>query len=152
MYQLTDVHHALHRLTGTWEGLERLFASPWAAESSATGRVIFRPILGGTALLQEYQQTRAEGSLFELYGIWTVEIGTDTVLWHSFDSFVPTPEQPARGHWENDVLTMEKVTSRGKARHYLSTKGNTLDHSIATVSLNDEEFQPFMETSYSRIS
>lgn len=151
MPTLSEAHHALHRLAGTWEGQEKLFASAWAAESIASGRLAYRIILDGLAMTQDYQQTRADGSLFELHGIWTVQPESETVLWYSFDSFVPAPEQPARGHWENDVLIMEKVTARGKARHQLSVTGNTLVHTIATASLEPSAlFLPFMEASYQR--
>lgn len=164
MPELTPTHTALHRLIGTWEGQEKLFASAWAPESTATGCVTYRAILGGLALTQDYVQTRADGNVFEMHGLITIDPhATKTspdqpddevsnVVWYSFDTFVPAPDSPARGHWYGSTLGLEKTTERGRARHRITVAGDYLNHVIATCPPDgsDDDFVVFMDGTYQR--
>lgn len=151
MPDLTPAHESLHRLLGTWEGNEKL-----TGRGSAAGRVTYRAILGGLALSQEYVQTRADGSVFELHGVLTVHPESGEVVWYSFDSFLPAPDAPAKGEWYGSTLGLEKVTPGGTARHRLTVAGRTLNHVIATApaiaegAAADEDFQVFMDGTYTR--
>lgn len=162
MPDLSPAHQALHRLIGTWEGQEKLYSSAWSAESTAQGRVTYRAILGGLAIVQDYQQTRSDGSVFELHGLMTIDPQAtkssedqpddevSNVVWYSFDTYLPAPDSPVRGHWYGSTLGLEKTTPRGRARHRITVAGDYLNYVIATCSLggSDDDFQVFMDGTY----
>lgn len=160
----TPAHEALQRLIGTWEGQEKLFDSAYAPSGSAAARVTYRAALGGLAVVQDYTQTRADGSVFELHGLITIDPQVtksgdsqpddevSNVVWYSFDSYLPAPDSPARGHWYGSTLGLEKTTPRGRVRHRITVAGDYLNHVIATCPPEggDDDFRLFMDGTYRR--
>ncbi|GAA3556022.1 DUF1579 family protein [Amycolatopsis ultiminotia] len=143
-------HDALTALTGEWSGTEELAAAPWAPASTATATCSYRRALDGFAVVQDYVQTRADGTKLLGHNVFTVDPGTGETLWYGFDSYGFPPAAPARGSWHEGTLHLEKHTERGVARHRLTPDGDVLVHEIDVRLGDDLEFSPFLRARYTR--
>jgi hypothetical protein len=145
-----EAHRALTALVGDWAGTEELVASPWAPAATATATCQYRPALDGFAVLQDYAQTREDGSNLLGHNVFTIDPETDETLWYGFDSYGFTPESPGRGGWTEGTLHLEKKTPRGVARHRLTPDGDVLTHEIDVKLGQATEFTPFLRARYTR--
>ncbi|MET7991350.1 DUF1579 family protein [Amycolatopsis sp. NPDC005232] len=145
-----EAHEALSALVGDWAGVEELEASPWAPASTAKAKAEYRAALDGFAVVQEYVQTREDGSDFLGHNVFTVDPATQETLWYGFDSYGFPPGEPGRGGWREGTLHLEKRTPRGVARHRLRPEGDTLTHEIDVKMGDAAEFSPFLRARYVR--
>ncbi|MFD8494044.1 DUF1579 family protein [Amycolatopsis sp. NPDC059657] len=150
MPQLSDGHRALTALIGTWTGEEELAASAWAPASTAVATVRYRLALNGFAVIQEYEQRRADGGGLLGHNVFTVDPATGDTLWYGFDSYGFPPMSPGRGGWDNGTLVLEKRTERGVARHRLTPDGDVLHHVIDLQMGEGTEFGQFLSARYIR--
>ena len=138
-------------LLGNWTGTEQQEASAWSGASGARAAITFKLDVGGTAVVQEYRQVRADGQEFLGHGVFLLEPGTPRVLWWLFDSYGYPPE-PATGGWDGPALTLTKVTPRGAAYHRFTVDGDRLDSRIETAPDADAAPAPFLAGRYRRVS
>ncbi|MBB4687882.1 DUF1579 family protein [Amycolatopsis jiangsuensis] len=143
-------HEALTAFAGEWSGTEELAETPWAPASRATATCIYRCALAGFAVVQDYEQTREDGTQFHGHNVFTVDPATGNTLWYGFDSYGFPPVAPARGGWREGALHLEKHTDRGVAQHRLATDGAVLTHEIDLRLGDDLEFRPFLRARYTR--
>jgi hypothetical protein len=145
-----EAHEALTALVGNWAGTEELAASPWAPAATASATCQYRLALDGFALLQDYAQTREDGSRLLGHNVFTVDPATGETLWYGFDSYGFPPGSPGRGGWTEGRLHLEKTTPRGVARHRLTPDGDVLTHEIDVKLGQAAEFTPFLRARYTR--
>ena len=138
-------------LLGSWTGTEQQEASAWSGPSSARAAITFKLDVGGTAVVQEYRQVRADGQEFLGHGVFLLEPGTSRVLWWLFDSYGYPPE-PATGAWDGSALALTKVTPRGAADHRFRVRADRLDYRIETVADPDAAPALFLAGRYRRVS
>ncbi|MFF0143848.1 uncharacterized protein DUF1579 [Amycolatopsis sulphurea] len=143
-------HEALTAFAGEWTGTEELAEAPWAPASTATATCDYRCSLDGFALVQDYVQTREDGSQLLGHNVFTVDPNTGETLWYGFDSYGFPPAAPARGSWHEGTLHLEKHTDRGVAQHRLTPDGDVLTHEIDVRFGDDLEFSPFLRARYTK--
>ena len=143
-------HARLLAFVGEWEGDEQLEPSPWSPGGAAFGRMSFRADLDGFAVVQEYIEQKDSHITFRGHGVFTVDPQTKDILWYWFDSFGIPPEGPARGHFEGDVLTLNRVTPRGAARYVYRITAKSCEFSIENQFPGDADFKLFMTGKYVR--
>jgi len=102
----SDGHRLLEKLSGTWVGEETMHPSQWDPQGgTAIGRNRNRIILGGFALVSDYEQERDGAIGFTGHGVYTYSPEEDQVTLHWFDSMGSPPEVFKGGFWGN-VLTL----------------------------------------------
>ncbi len=150
MPKVGSAHARLLAFAGEWEGTENVEPSAWGKGGPATGRTSFRADLDGFAVIQDYVQLKDSLVTFRGHGVFTVDPETQDILWYWFDSLGFPPEQPARGRFEGDVLTLLRVTTRGSARYVHQISPNDYRYSIENKLAGDADFKWFMRASYTR--
>jgi hypothetical protein len=143
-------HARLLAFVGEWEGDEQLAASPWGPAGVAFGRMSFRADLDGFAVIQDYIEQKNSHITFRGHGVFMVDPQTKDILWYWFDSLGFPPEAPARGRFEGDVLTMNRVSARGAARYVYRINADSCEFSIENKFPNDPDFSLFMKGTYTR--
>lgn len=135
---------ALEAFLGHWRGSTELAASPWGPARTADAEVTFSRAAGGYALVQSYRHLEPDGTHFEGHGVFAVDPDHGDTLWYYVDSMGRPPEAPARGHWLDGTLRLERRSPRGTARHTFKVDGGVLTHT-AELRLGDAAtFSPFM--------
>lgn len=138
-------------LLGSWTGLERQEASPWAPAAEARASFVFRRDVGDTVVVQDYRQVRHDGGELTGHGVFQGSPAADEVVWWFFDSY-GQPPVPARGAWRDGELVLEKTTATGSARHRWRAAGDELDYAV-TVRLGDATtWSDFLRGRYRRVS
>ena len=137
-------HEALEMLVGHWLGTTELAASAWGPARTAKAEVTFTRAAGGLAVVQTYRHTEADGSHFEGHGVFTVDPDHDETLWYFVDSMGKPPEAPARGAWHDRVLTVERHSDRGTARHTFRVDDGVLIHTAELRLGEAHDYSPFM--------
>ncbi len=150
MPKVGPTHARLLAFAGEWEGSESVEPSAWGSGGAALGRTSFRADLDGFAVIQDYVQLKDSLVTFRGHAVFTVDPKSDEVLWYWFDSVGFPPEQPARGSFEGDVLTLIRVTERGEARYVHEISDSSYRFSIENKFPGDAEFKLFMRASYTR--
>ena len=131
--------------------MEEQSASPWAPASSARAALTFKLDLGGTAVVQDYRQVRADATEFLAHGVFLADgSAPGGVLWWLFDS-VGHPPDPALGTWDGHVLSLTKTTPRGSAHHRFELAPDRLTYAI-DVALTGQDPAPFLRGRYERVS
>ncbi|MEU4666398.1 DUF1579 family protein [Amycolatopsis sp. NPDC023774] len=148
--EIGRAHEDLKALVGDWAGVEELAAAPWAPASTAKATASYRVALEGFAVVQEYVQTREDGSTFLGHNVFTVDPATQETLWYGFDSYGFPPGEPGRGGWREGTLHLEKRTPRGIAWHRLTPSTDVLTHEIDVKMGDATEFSPFLRACYMR--
>lgn len=144
---LTALHHALHRLAGTWRGEERIAPSPWdPAGATATAEVRNRVALDGLVVVQEYDQSREGRVVFQGHGVFSVN-GTEVVLdW--WDNWSATPRQ-FRGATEGETMVLVSRDPKGMARATWTLGDGSYGYQLE-VSQDGIEWYRYIEAEYSR--
>jgi hypothetical protein len=143
-------HARLLAFVGEWEGEETVAPSPWGPGGAAFGRMSFRADLDGFAIIQDYIEQKDSRITFRGHGVLTVDPETQEILWYWFDSIGFPPDAPARGHFEGDMLTLNRVSPRGASRYVYRITSNACEFSIENKLLGDAEFKVFMNGKYAR--
>lgn len=141
---------ALQAFLGQWRGSAELSASHWGPERTVYAEVSFTRAAGGHAVVQSYRHSEADGSHFEGHGVFTVDPDHGDTLWYFVDSTGRTPEAPARGHWHNGTLTLERHSPRGTARHSFRIEDGELVHTGSLRWGDAKDFSPFMAARFRR--
>ena len=108
-----EAHARLQTLVGRWHGGETLHPAPWdPAGGTATAVIENRVVLGGFAVVQEYQQTRHGAPNFSGHGLfwWDGVAGQHVMTW--FDSMMGVPAE-YRGAFDGGVLRLVYALPHG---------------------------------------
>lgn len=144
---LTELHRAIARLAGTWEGEERINPSPWdPTGANARAVVRNRVALAGLTVIQEYEQSRDGQVVFTGHGVFHVEGETIVLRW--WDSWSPVPSE-FRGGIDGDTLTLLRRDTKGFARSTWRLGPEAYAYTLE-VSQDGKEWYGYMEANYRR--
>ncbi|MFJ4028101.1 DUF1579 domain-containing protein [Paenarthrobacter sp. NPDC089989] len=118
----------LRPFIGHWRGLTEIASSPWGPARTAEAEVVFTVAAGGHAVVQSYRHREPDGAHLEGHGMFTVDPGHGGTLWYYVDSMGRPPAAPVRGLWSAGVLTLERRTDDGVARHTFRIEDDVLVH------------------------
>ena len=124
MPKVSDEHKKLHRLAGTWEGEEKMEASPWGPAGMAKGRYTNRVDLDGFAVIQDYTQETGGKITFRGHGVFGIDSQAKDVHWYWVDSTGHWPPGPARGKWDGNTLVLTSTSAQGQGRYTFRFEGN----------------------------
>lgn len=110
-------------LLGTWTGLEHLQVEGLGGVS-ARASLVLRLDVGGTAVVQDYRQVRADGVELTAHGVFRV-VEPEQVAWWLFDSEGNLPAL-ATGRFTEGALVLE---GDGR-RHRFSGEGDDLEQRV----------------------
>jgi hypothetical protein len=110
-------------LLGTWTGLEHLQVDGLGGVS-ARASMALRLDVGGTAVVQDYRQVRADGAELTAHGVFRV-VEAEQVAWWLFDSDQDLPAL-ATGRFTEGVLVLE---GQGR-RHRFHGEGDELEQRV----------------------
>jgi Protein of unknown function (DUF1579) len=150
MPKIGPQHARLIAFVGEWEGDEELTPSAWGPGGAAFGRMSFRADLDGFAVIQDYIEQKDSHITFRGHGVFTVDPQSSDILWYWFDSFGFPPDEPARGRFEGDVLTMNRVSARGASRYTYRITAKFCEFSIENKLPGEGDFSQFMKGKYAR--
>jgi len=143
-------HQRLLAFVGEWEGDEEVAATAWGPGGPAFGRMSFRADLDGFVVIQDYLQQRNSRVTFRGHGVFTVDPETKEILWYWFDSFGFPPGDPARGRFEDNVLTLIRTSVRGSSRYVYRIDAQHCHFSIENKLAVDSDFSPMVSGKYLR--
>ncbi|MGZ9720931.1 DUF1579 family protein [Rhizobium miluonense] len=112
----TTAHLRLGAFAGAWEGEERVAASAWTKEGTATAQLTAECLFGGFFVEQRYVQTRDGSTSFEARNILGFDAADQAYKLYQFDTVGFVPASPASGEWIDDELVLTKVSPRGVQR------------------------------------
>jgi hypothetical protein len=138
-----DLAARLLPLLGTWTGLERLEADD-EATSTARASLVLRLDVGGTAVVQDYRQVRADGAELTAHGVFR-PTGPDQLTWWLFDSGGGPPALAAGG-FTGDALMLVGETRR----HRFRGAGDELE--LQVDRRDGVEWRPVLSGRYRRLS
>ena len=109
-------HERLHALHGRWIGKETMPPSRWAPnEVVADARVVSRMSASGFVLTQDYEQTQGGQVTFSGHGVLWVDVESDEVRLHFWDSMGMGPDVFVGG-WEGERLILSTQNPMGHFR------------------------------------
>ncbi|WP_375423590.1 DUF1579 domain-containing protein [uncultured Friedmanniella sp.] len=146
-----DLRTTFLPLLGSWTGLERQEASPWAPAAGTRASIVFRLDVAGTVVVQDYRQVREDGVELTAHGVLQGVPNALTVRWWLFDSY-GQPPVAADGGWADGALVLEKTTATGSARHRFRPTADRLDYEIEVRPGGAADWSPFLSGRYRRVS
>jgi hypothetical protein len=142
-------HARLAQLVGSWEGVERLYPSPWMPEGgTATGRFESR-MIGAYFLVQDYEQRHDDEVMFRGHGTYGYDAATDTYTMYWADSAGPAPA-PAAGPWVGDTVTFQNRSPMGHHRYVYQVVDADRFRFRMESSTDGERWSPMLEGEYRR--
>lgn len=156
---------------GRWSGTTRWEATAWGPARSAAAEVEFARAAGGLAVTVAFRHTEADGGVATVTGVLTEDPRHPGALLYELHgaraSVVGLPpggwtqagraqegrslEAPALAAWDDGVLTIERRSARGTARHTLQVRDGELIHSAGLRLGAAGDFTPFMTTVCRRV-
>ncbi|MFS0716075.1 DUF1579 domain-containing protein [Arthrobacter sp. 1P04PC] len=147
---------ALADFLGRWSGTTRWEATAWGPARSAAAEVEFARAAGGLAVTVAFRHAEADGGVATVTGVLTEDPRHPGALLYEIHGAragvvgLPlagrAPDAPARAGWDDGVLTIERRSARGTARHTLQVRDGELIHSAGLRLGAAGEFTPFMTT------
>ncbi|MFF1828157.1 DUF1579 domain-containing protein [Paenarthrobacter sp. NPDC058040] len=131
---------------GHWRGITEIAPSPWGAARTAEAEVAFTAVAGGHAVVQSYRHREPDGAHLEGHGMFTVDQAHGGTLWYYVDSLGRPPAAPVRGHWASGVLTLERRTDDGVARHTFRVEDGVLVHTAELRLEGKAGFSPLLKS------
>jgi hypothetical protein len=109
--------------------------------------------IAGLSFLHDHQETRSDGSRFQLHGVFTVDPSAEDILWFAFDSYgYPFPPlAPSRSAWQANRRVLTKTAPRGVGRSVFKLDGDRLIHASAKLDCQTV-FQPVAVGQFQRQS
>lgn len=101
-------------LLGTWTGLERLAGEADQDDTTARASLVLRLEVGGTAVVQDYRQVRADGQERTAHGVFRASAPEEVTCW----LFVSTDHAPAvlSGTFTDGALELTTADRRHRFR------------------------------------
>ncbi|MCU1531846.1 MAG: hypothetical protein JWO49_1417 [Arthrobacter sp.] len=146
-----NANQALEVFLGHWTGITRWEATAWGPARSADVAISFARAAAGLAVAASYRHTGADGSHTEGHGVFTVDPNRPDTLWYHVNSMGLPPEAPARASWQEGILTVERRSGRGTARHTFQVDGAVLTHAAGLRLGRAIDFTPFMTSVCQRV-
>jgi hypothetical protein len=146
-----SVQEALEGFLGHWTGTTQWEATAWGPARSTAVAISFARAAAGLAVTASYRHTGADGSRTEGHGVFTVDPDRPDMLWYHVNSMGLPPEPPARASWQDGVLTVERRSDRGTARHTFRVVGGVLTHAAGLRLGAASDFSPFMTSVCQRV-
>lgn len=148
-----DAHARLHTLAGQWGGEEKLHPAPWdPVGGSATAFVNNRIVLGGFAVVQEYEQYRDGTPTFSGHGMFWWDGATNEYVMTWFDSMMGRPSD-FRGSFDGDVLRLVNAMPQGGFSRCSFDCGMPGEYVfLMEVSPDGEHWAPAMEGAYGQLT
>ena len=148
-----EAHARLQTLVGRWHGGETLHPAPWdPAGGTATAVIENRVVLGGFAVVQEYEQTRDGTPTFSGHGLfwWDGVAGQHVMTW--FDSMMGVPAE-YRGAFDGDVLRLVHAMPQGGFSRcsFDCTTCRAITPSVLEMSPDGATWAPALEGTYTRM-
>ena len=147
----TDKHQKLKALEGTWVGEEKIHPTPFDPKGGAArGRTESRVDLDGFYLVSDYVQERDGKTCYKGHGILGYDPKTNSYTMNWFDTMGFPAGEPAKGAWEGNRLSFQKVGPMGHGRYTYELLGEgkynfTLEHSP-----DGKSWSKFMEGTYTK--
>lgn len=136
----------LRDFIGHWRGITEIASSPWGTARTAEAEVVFTKAAGGHAVVQSYRHREPDGTHFEGYGMFTVDRDHGDTLWYYVDSMGKGPAAPVRGTWSGGVLTLDRRTADGVARHTFRVEDGVLVHTADLRLEGHSGFSPLLKS------
>lgn len=136
----------LREFLGHWTGITEIASSPWGTARTADAEVVFTGTAGGHAVVQSYKHREPDGSHFEGHGMFTVDRDHGGTLWYYVDSMGKPPAAPVRGTWSTGMLTLERRTADGVARHTFRVEDGVLVHTADLRLEGHAAFSPLLKS------
>lgn len=147
---ITPAHERLATLAGCWCGSEDRAASPWAPGGRAEATLELRLAAGRFVLVEDYASRFDGRPDLSGHGVFSVEPGTEEVLWHWFDSIGFPAVEPARGRWADDRLVLERDSPRGANRTTWFLDGDELRQVVEFRAPGADDFSELLDGRYRR--
>lgn len=111
-----EAHRVFELMAGKWEGDEKMYPQPWAAEGAdGQAKIENRLALGGFVLVQDYVQHQHGRAVFEGHGVLSWDDGAKQYVMHWWDS-MGMPPNVFRGGMVGGVLVMTSDFPGGQGR------------------------------------
>jgi len=135
---------------GLWRGTGDIAPNPWGGAGPSRGVWSFRFDPSGHNLIHDYEETRADGTIFSGHGVWCIQDQDLLHFW--FDSYGFAPLAPARGGWAGDRLVVTKTTPRGQGRSTWTCEGKDMHYIVEAWPAGDDGFVRIASGVYSRVA
>lgn len=143
-------HAALNVFAGTWIGTERMPPSQWSPqESTADGRVVNTPALGGFSIVQDYTQSSGAAVRYQGHGVFTFDARANEYKLYWFDS-VGSPISEFRGGRKGNVWTFTSEQATGHTRSVWEFTGTDRYRHTMEVSPDGKTWSTFMDGVYAK--
>ncbi len=152
MPQPNEFHEALDILVGHWKGEEKMHPSPWSPEGHmADADIRNRKALGGFAVIQEYRQSMGGQTTYDGHGVITFDEPAGLYRMHWWDS-MGSPCNVFSGRFEGKdlVLTSDSPAMKSRGTFHLDKAAEGHYSFVMAVSMDGENWAPFMEGCYQR--
>jgi len=140
---------SLQPFIGVWRGAGEIASNPWGGAGPCRGTWSFRFDPPGRNLIHDYEERRADGTVFNGHGVWCADGGDLLHFW--FDSYGFPPLSPARGGWHGAALVVTKATPRGQGRSTWTCDGKTLHYLVEAWPSDQDGFARVASGAYSRV-
>lgn len=148
---LSEHHQKLAKLTGSWQGTEKMPPSEWVPQGAACEvTTTSRLDLNGFVVITDYQQSNAGETTYAGHGVYSIDRDTNGLLLHWFDS-MGSPAELFFGQWHDDVLVLESKNSVGhnmRLTHDYSIAGSL--SSSGEMSQDGNSWVPMFQGTYTR--
>lgn len=152
MPKVNEHHKRLHALVGQWKGQEKIFPSPWNAQSSTTtSRSTARMDLGGFFLVMDYVQESNGQESFRGHGVYGWDPRQQKYTMHWFDVMGGDPGAPPLGTFEGNTLCFQHQHHCGHSRYTYIIDGPDAYTFRLENSKDGVNWTPFMEGKYQRV-
>jgi len=146
-----SAQEALEAFLGRWTGTTQWEATQWGPARTTAAEMTFSRVAAGFAVTASYRHTEADGNCSEGQGVFTADPDHPDLLLYFVNSRGLPPDPPARASWLDGILTVDRRSGRGTARHTFQVVGNVLTHTAGLRLGAATEFTRFMTSIGQRV-
>jgi hypothetical protein len=139
-----SAQEALEAFLGRWVGTTQWAATQWGPARTTAAEMTFSRVAAGFAVTASYCHTEADGNRTEGQGVFTAYPDHPDMLLYFVNSRGLPREPPAQASWLDGILTVDRRSERGTARHTFEVVGNVMTHSAGLRLGAATEFTRFM--------
>lgn len=143
----------LRRLAGSWQGAERIEATPWDPYAGpTTARFENRMACDGQFLVNDYEQMREGVVSFSGHGVYGWDPIGRRYTMHWFDSLGGDPGSPILGTWTGDRLEFLREGPEVSSRFSYTLQGDDRFTLGIEIRFGPADWQSFLRGEYHRLS